>query len=156
MTSNHRKQFRIHDPLDVDPVQFDIVGTYGNRHRKAGEEWSETFTLVPEMPPSAVGLWQRTATVQDRRTTFLPGPTIAFMSAILDENVERARTRFERLCEDPNRVVSMEELVDVMEWAVEELTRRPTGPATSSSAGPEETSTGSDPESPKPEETPTT
>lgn len=150
-----RKTFTVHDPPDTEPVEFEIVGTYGNRHRKHGKEWSETFTLVPEMPVGSVALWQQTATTRDRRTTFLPGPTILFLSSILDNNMNKSSTRFQLLCDDPNRVVSMDELVDIMEWAVQELTGRPTGPVSSLPVGPEGTATSSEPESPPAEETPT-
>jgi hypothetical protein len=151
-----RKTFTVDPPKDIEPIGFMLTGEYGSRHPKAGEMWEEELFLVPELPVGAVALWQRTATSTGRATVFRPGPVIAFISTMLDDNLNASSTRFQLLCDDADRLLRLEDLVEVMEWAVQEVTGRPTGPATSSSDGQPGTGTGSEPELEPPESTPTT
>jgi hypothetical protein len=114
-----------------EPISFDIVGTYSDEHPEhPGEEWSESFSLIAEMPVGVLALYQRVA-ASDKNggTAFSPSATISFLAAVIDENVEQGRSRFYVLCDDPDRIVRLELLTEILKWAAEELTDRPTGPA---------------------------
>jgi len=149
------RTFTAQPPPDTPPVTFDITGTFGPRSPHTGE-WTETFVLVPKMPPGALAMWQRVAASGGRTTEFKAGPVIAFLATLLDNGtvelppddqhpegrtITQSSNRFLRLCDDTEKLVQLELLVDVMFWAVEELTDRPSGPASSSPAGQPATTT---------------
>lgn len=137
-----------------DPWTVEIEGTYAKRHPKAGQTWSETFTLIPEMPAGLEALWLQTAVPTGRSTDYKTGAVINYLSLLFDQQVDKSHTRFLTLVNDPDRLVRKELLIEVMHAAVKALTGRPTGPASSSHAGQPETETGSTPESPQQDETP--
>ena len=137
-----------------DPWTVEIEGVYGKRHSKAGKEWLETFTLIPEMPVGLEAIWLQTARSTGRTTEYRTEQVVNFMSLLLDDDADKSHTRFMALISDPNRLVRKELLVDIMQASVKALTGRPTGPASSSSPGQPETETGSMPESPPADETP--
>lgn len=143
------RTFTAKPPPDTPPVAFDITGTFGPRSQHTGE-WTETFVLVPKMPPGALAMWQRVAAGKGKTTEFKAGPVIAFLSTLLDNDavelppdddhpeprtITQSGNRLLRLADDTEKLVDLELLVDVMFWAVEELTDRPSGPASSSPAG---------------------
>jgi len=143
------RTFTATPPPDTPPETFDISGTFGPRSKHTGE-WTETFVLVPKMPPGAMAMWQRVAAGVNGRTEFKPGPVIAFLATLLDNNpvelppsddypegrtITLSANRFLRLCDDTEKLVDLELLVDIMFWSVEQLTDRPSGPASSSPAG---------------------
>jgi hypothetical protein len=125
-----------------DPWTVEIEGVYGKRHKKAGKPWSESFTLIPEMPVGLEALWLQTAGSTGRSTEYKAGAVINFLQLLFDE-VDKSHTRFVTLISDPERLVRLELLVEVMHQSVKALTGRPTGPATSSQGGQPETGTGS-------------
>ena len=137
-----------------DPWTVEIGGTYGKRHAKAGKKWVETFTLIPEMPVGLQALWLQTAGSTGRSPEYKAGAVINFIQLIFDDQADKSHTRFLTLVNDPDRLVRLELLVDVMDTSVKLLTGRPTGPATPSADGQPETETGSTPESPPADETP--
>jgi hypothetical protein len=143
------RTFTAEPPKSADPVWFDIEGTFSDRSQHDGT-WTETFVLVPEMPPGALAMWQRVAASGGRTTEFKPGPVIAFLATILDDGavelppddeypegrtIKHSALRFLRITDDTEKLVRLELLVDIMFWAVEVLTDRPSGPASSSPAG---------------------
>ena len=149
------RTFTAKPPPDTPPVAFDITGTFGPRSIHEGE-WTETFVLVPKMPPGALAMWQRVAASGGKTTEFKAGPVIAFLSTLLDNDpvelppddehpeprtITQSGNRLLRLADDTEKLVDLELLVDVMFWAVEELTDRPSGPASSSPAGQPATTT---------------
>jgi hypothetical protein len=137
-----------------EPLWVVIEGTYGARHPKAGKPWEEQFTLIPEIPPGLEALWLQTAASTGRSTEYKAGAVISFLGMLFDQRADKSHTRFMTLTNDPDRLVRLDLLVEVMHSAVKALTGRPTGPATSSSPGQPETETGSTPESPSQDETP--
>ena len=137
-----------------DPWTVEIGGTYGKRHTKAGKKWVETFTLIPEIPVGLEAMWLQTAKSTGRSTEYQAGAVISYLQLLFDDQADKSHTRFLTLVNDPDRLVRLDLLVDVMHSSVKALTGRPTGPATSSLAGQSETETGSTPESPPSDETP--
>ena len=137
-----------------DPWTVEIEGVYGKRHTKAGKKWSESFTLIPEMPVGLEALWLATSGSTGRSTEYKAGAVINFLQLLFDDQADKSHTRFLTLVNDPDRLVRLELLVAVMHTSVKALTGRPTGPATSSPDGQPETETGSTPESPPSDETP--
>ena len=136
-----------------DPWTVEIRGVYGKRHAKAGKDWSETFTLISEMPVGLEALWLQTAGATGRSTSYKAGAVINFLQLLFDEG-DKSHTRFVTLISDPERLVRLDLLVEVMHAAVKALTGRPTGPATSSQPGQSETETGSTQDAPPADETP--
>jgi hypothetical protein len=149
------RTFTAKPPPTTPPVAFEITGTFGPRSANDGT-WTETFVLVPKMPPGAVAMWQRLAIGTGRATEFRAGPVIAFLATLLENGevelpadadhpeprtVTQSANRLLRLADDTEKLVDLELLVDVMFWAVEELTDRPSGPASSSPAGQPATTT---------------
>lgn len=137
-----------------EPLWIVIRGTYGSRHPKAGKAWEEKFTLIPELPPGLEALWVQTATSTGRTTEYRAGAVISFLGLMLDQRADESHSRFMTLTNDPDRLVRLDLLVEVMHAAVKALTGRPTGPATSSQPGQSETETGSTQDAPPADETP--
>lgn len=130
-----RRTFTSPPPVDRD-LGFTITGTYSDKVRKANprlpETWSEDFDCVDELPVGVVGEVQNTSTGADGRTIFRAGPTTRFIRhAVVDDQ----KPRFDALVEDPDRLVRLELLVDVMAYLFEEYAGRPTGPASTSPGG---------------------
>ena len=122
----------------------------------------ETFTSPPPEEPDdpwtveiggTYGKLQ-TAKSTGRSTEYQAGAVISYLQLLFDDQADKSHTRFLTLVNDPDRLVRLDLLVDVMHSSVKALTGRPTGPATSSLAGQSETETGSTPESPPSDETP--
>jgi hypothetical protein len=146
-------KFTSDPPRDVEPIFMEITGEYGGGHPQAGEPWFEQFQLITEMPAGLEAHYLMTATPGRKTTRFEAGVIIAFIALLIQG--EENKERFQGLCANPEKIIRLELLTEIMFAAVEAINGVPTGPASNSSDGQPETTTGSEAESGSPEETPT-
>lgn len=117
-------------PTVDDRVTFDVVGQYTTRPT---ETWSETFSTVG-LAPAGV-LEDLTSAIQlgaDGRRRYNTMSCMGFIRGVI---IEDDRERFEALARDPDRLVGLVELVQVVAWLSDEITLRPTQPSSGSTPG---------------------
>lgn len=95
------------DGAPVEPVTFKIHG--------------EEFTCIPEIPGKTVLNLVAKSGGEDPAQS--ADAVTGFFKTVL---TEESNVRFDALAEDPNRIVSMQTLTDIIEWLVEQYTDRPT------------------------------
>jgi hypothetical protein len=112
-------------------VSFTLEGG----HTRAPEQrWSEAFTCVGLCPAGV--LEDLTSAIRIDPTTgrrrYDTMSCMAFVRAVL---VPEDTERFDVLLHDPDRVVGLIELVNLVAWLSDELTLRPTPRSSASTAG---------------------
>lgn len=118
--------------LDVeDRVSFELTGQITSRPT---DRWSETFTTYP-LAPAAVLEALTLSMAVDPNTGVRRYSTTHCMEFVLGVLLPEDRERFQRLCEDPERMVGLIDLVHVVAWLSDELTLRPTPPLSASGPG---------------------
>lgn len=127
-----RRTFDMGPPPAVDDrVAFDLSGAYTSR---PDERWTETFTTYPLAPAATLeNLVQSMAL--DPRTGLRRYSATHCMEFVLGVLLPEDRQRFTELCEDPERMVGLIDLVHVVSWLSDELTLRPTPPSSASTPG---------------------
>jgi hypothetical protein len=81
----------------------------------------EDFTCYPAMPgKTLLDFVQRSDS--ENPATSAGAINDFFKKVLLPESYER----FEKLCEDPNRIVTMQTLADIVSWVMETYSDRPT------------------------------
>ena len=102
---------------DADPVSFKI--------------FDETFVCRPQIPgKTMLDLASKTS---DEENPGEAGKVIEkfFSTVLVPESLER----FNSLCDDPERIVQMQSLMDIIGWLVETYSERPTTRPELSSTG---------------------
>lgn len=100
----------------AEPITFKIHG--------------EEFTCIPEIPGKTV-LNLVAKSGGDNPADSADAVTGFFKTVLTEESM----IRFDILAEDPNRIVSMQTLTEIIEWLVEQYTDRPTERPEASSIG---------------------
>jgi hypothetical protein len=127
-----RRTFDMGPPPAVDDrVSFDLTGEYTSR---PGDRWSETFTTYP-MAPAAVLEALTGSMAVDPITGRRRYSTTHCMEFVIGVLLPDDRERFQLLCEDPERMVGLIDLVQVVSWLSDELTLRPTPRSSASTPG---------------------
>lgn len=136
------RTFTAHADQDegVEPDTFTLSGRYSQSYLEANPDsdptWSEDFQLIEEAPVGVLSLYQRIATTDGKgNTVWRPAGVSAFLAKVIDPNVDNGRGRFYALIDDTDRMVKLELLVDVLEWAAELLMERPFGQGSTSPPG---------------------
>ncbi len=99
---------------DAEPLDFDLGG--------------ETFVCYPEVQGKTILDVMKAAAEgdEDTRGVMMAVSVLDFFKKVMPpEEYER----FEKLMEDPKRIVRMEVLSEIMSWLIEEYTDRPTQPS---------------------------
>lgn len=123
--------FQAKKPVERD-VGFVISGTYASTHPDAGEEWSETFRCVADLPAVMITEGRLALRIVDNRTMVQAGPAARFIAtAVVDDE----RARFNDLVHDPSRLIDAELIGDIFNhlWGV--YSENPTKPAEGSANG---------------------
>jgi hypothetical protein len=127
-----RRTFDMGPPPAVDDrVSFELTGAYTSR---PDERWTETFTTYP-LAPAAVLESLTLSMAIDPNTGIRRYSTTHCMEFVLGVMLPEDRQRFQELCEDPERMVGLIDLVHVVSWLSDELTLRPTPPSSASTPG---------------------
>jgi hypothetical protein len=93
---------------DAEPIVFKLHG--------------EDFSCRPEIPGKLMlDLVANSSDDENPAAAALVVPRF-FSAVLLPESLER----FDALCDDPDRVVTMQTLTDIVEWLVETYSERPT------------------------------
>ena len=114
---NGKKRHKSFDVVDIDesePLDFDLGG--------------ETFVCYPEVQGKTILDVMKVAAEgdEDTRGVMMAVSVLDFFVKVMPpEEYER----FEKLMEDPKRIVRMEVLSEIMSWLIEEYTDRPTQPS---------------------------
>lgn len=110
------KTFDVPDADDSEPLSFDLK-------YKSGEV--ETFNCYPEIPGKLlIDLMKPAAAAdEDRAGVMMAVSVLEFFPQVMDED---EWARLESALNDRKRVVSMEQLSNIMSWLVEEYSERPT------------------------------
>lgn len=143
------KRFDLPDSLPPpdEPTQFEIAGyRRGKRDPETGEvtgadPFVEQFTVVDVVPFACIDDLAMSVNIDDDGTiTYGKHATLRFMRRVI---VEADRGRWNNLITDPDRIVPIENVVEVMLWIVGETSDRPTGPRSSSLNGSADANDGS-------------
>ena len=108
------KSFEVVDIEESEPLDFDLGG--------------ETFVCYPEVQGKTILDVMQVAAEgdEDTRGVMMAVSVLDFFVKVMPpEEYER----FEKLMEDPKRIVRMEVLSEIMSWLIEEYTDRPTQPS---------------------------
>jgi hypothetical protein len=108
------KSFEVVNIDDAEPLDFDLGG--------------ETFVCYPEVQGKTILDVMKAAAEgdEDTRGVMMAVSVLDFFKKVMPpEEYER----FEKLMEDPKRIVRMEVLSEIMSWLIEEYTDRPTQPS---------------------------
>jgi hypothetical protein len=108
------KSFEVANIDDAEPLDFDLGG--------------ETFVCYPEVQGKTILDVMKSAAEgdEDTRGVMMAVSVLDFFKKVMPpEEYER----FEKLMEDPKRIVRMEVLSEIMSWLIEEYTDRPTQPS---------------------------
>lgn len=108
------KSFKVVDIDDSEPLTFDLGG--------------EEFTCYPEVQGKTILDIMKVAAEgdEDTRGVLMAVSVLDFFEKVMPpEEYER----FEKLMEDPKRIVPMDTLSEIMSWLIEEYTDRPTQPS---------------------------
>lgn len=111
------KSFDVISLDEAEPLTFDLGG--------------EEFTCYPEVQGKMILDVMRSAAEADEesRGMLMAVSVLDFFKKVMPpEEYER----FEKLMEDPKRIVPMDTLSDIMGWLIEEYTNRPTQPPSAS------------------------
>lgn len=92
---------------EVEPLNFKI--------------YDEEFSCYPEIQGKVV--LELAALSDSDDSAENAGAILKFFSRVL---LPESHTRFEDLISDPNRIVSVQLLTEILQWLVEEYTNRPT------------------------------
>lgn len=111
------KSFEVRNIEDAEPLTFDVGG--------------EEFTCYPEVQGKTILDIMRNAAEgdEDTRGVMMAVSVLDFFKKVMPESEYE---RFEKLMEDPKRIVSMDTLSEIMSWLIEEYTDRPTQPSSDS------------------------
>jgi hypothetical protein len=115
--ANGKKRHKSFDVVNIDesePLDFDLGG--------------ETFMVYPEVQGKTILDIMRTASEGDEETR---GVKMAVSVLDFFEKVmpPEEYEKFNKLMEDPKRIVPMDVLSEIMSWLIEEYTDRPTRPS---------------------------
>lgn len=107
-------------PEKQEAVTFDV----GGFRISNGEQWKETFTCVPVAPAGVLDDLATSSRVDGNGNRVYHSPSLLafFEGVIVDTDVPR----FREITHDKDRVVSIDQLGEVMMWLAEKLTDRPT------------------------------
>jgi len=108
------KSFEVKNIDDAEPLDFDLGG--------------ETFNCYPEVQGKTILDIMRVAAEgdEDTRGVLMAVSILDFFVKVMPpEEYEK----FEKLMEDPKRIVPMDVLSEIMSWLIEEYTDRPTQPS---------------------------
>lgn len=113
-------------------VGFVVSGTYADDHDQAGDEWTETFRCVPELPAVMITEGRLAFRVVDGKAMVQAGPASRFIASAV---VQSEQDRFSQLVHDPNRLIDAELIGDIFDhlWGV--YADRPIPPANASGNG---------------------
>lgn len=108
-----RKTFasKIRPELFADPLEIELTGY----HLSDRSPWSAVFTCRPTIP---VDVLDKIGTRPDDGMSI-----VALVQSALNEE---SAARFEEVVRDPDRLVTLQDLVEITEYLTEELTGRPT------------------------------
>jgi hypothetical protein len=112
------KSFEVKNVDDAEPLTFDLGG--------------EEFTCHPEVQGKLILDIIRSAADEkdpDQRGMMMAVGVLDFFKKVMDASEYE---RFEKLMEDPKRIVPMDTLSEIMSWLIEEYTDRPTPPSSAS------------------------
>lgn len=116
-----------------------------------GKPWTETFAVMGELPQGVLDDLSQAISIKDGQIRYSTRAVVGFLRGALVIDDE---DRFELLLRDKRRLVRLEQLGDVMLWAVAQVTDRPTSPSPISSDGRRDTDDGSEGEISEPGEIP--
>lgn len=114
------------DDATMAPHPFSLDGVYAkDRSGPKGETtWHEDFELSAVPPAAAAGVWGQAFIEDDDGNQQLnPAAVIEFLYVCL---LPDSSQRFRALVNDPNRIVKLQVLGDVFQWASEKVLDRPT------------------------------
>jgi hypothetical protein len=119
-TANRKrhKSFEVKNIEDSEPLTFDLGG--------------EEFTCHPEVQGKMILDIIKTAADEndpDQRGMMMAVGVLGFFEKVMDASEYE---RFNKLMEDPKRIVPMDTLSEIMSWLIEEYTDRPTEPSSDS------------------------
>ena len=111
------KSFKTIDIDESEPLTFDLGG--------------EEFTCYPEIQGKTILDIMRVAAEgdEDTRGVLMAISVLDFFEKVMDASEYE---RFNKLMEDPKRIVPMDVLSEIMSWLIEEYTDRPTKPSSDS------------------------
>ena len=118
VTRKRHKSFEVKNIEDSEPLTFDLGG--------------EEFTCFPEVQGKMILDIIRTAASEgdaDQRGMMMAVGVLDFFEKVMDASEYE---RFNKLMEDPKRIVPMDTLSEIMSWLIEEYTDRPTEPSSGS------------------------
>ena len=127
-----RRTFDLGPPPNPDDrVTFELTGFFTSR---PDERWSETFTTYPVAPAGVLEALTESMAVDPNtgRRRYNTTRCMEFVTGVL---LPEDRDRFEALVIDPERMVGLIDLVQVVVWLSDELTLRPTPPLSASGPG---------------------
>jgi hypothetical protein len=111
------KSFEVVNLDEAEPLTFDLGG--------------EEFNCYPEVQGKTILDVMRVASEgdEDTRGALMAVSVLDFFRKVMPpEEYER----FDKLMEDPKRIVKMDVLSEIMSWLIEEYTDRPTQPSSDS------------------------
>ena len=117
-TRKRHKSFEVKNIDESEPLTFDLGG--------------EEFTCHPEVQGKLILDIIRAASDEkdpDQRGMMMAVGVLDFFEKVMDAPEYE---RFNKLMEDPKRIVPMDTLSEIMSWLIEEYTDRPTQPSSAS------------------------
>jgi hypothetical protein len=132
------RTFDLDDPADGhQPVEFAVRG----KRKSTGEPFTEQFTTIADLPPAVLDDVSRSVVIGDDGTAYYQRhETLQFVRAAIRA---QDHARWDALVRDPDRLVNLDRLVEIMLWLVGTLLNRPTGPLSNSPVGSAGTGNGS-------------
>lgn len=112
------KSFEVQNVDDSEPLTFDLGG--------------EEFTCYPEVQGKMILDIIKTAASEpdaEQRGMMMAVGVLDFFEKVMDVSEYE---RFNKLMEDPKRIVKMDTLSEIMSWLIEQYTDRPTQPSSAS------------------------
>jgi len=117
ITTRRHKDFAVRNIADADPLTFSL----GDEDFSCYAE-VQGKTILDIMKVAASG-------DEDSRGVMMAVSILDFFAKVMPPE---EYTRFEALMEDPERIVPMDTLSEIMSWLIEEYTSRPTPPSSDS------------------------
>lgn len=116
----HKSFVPSESPQAKDPVTFEV----GGYRESSGEVWKETFTALPVAPSGVLDDLATSSILDEKGNRIYNAPSLlAFFEGVL---IEPDVIRFRSLTHDKDRIVSIDQLGEIMLWLGEELTGHPT------------------------------
>jgi len=117
ITTRRHKDFSVRNIADADPLTFSLGDEEFNCYAEV-----QGKTILDIMKVAATG-------DEDSRGVLMAVSILDFFVKVMPPKEYK---RFETLMEDPEKIVPMDTLSEIMSWLIEEYTARPTQPSSDS------------------------